>query len=162
MKGAVISRGAQELRILSHKNLLTFFPAISAAREGEQGTSTLLRSSGLHFKCWCSNLSPLTGIIFQALCQCRMFNLTSCWWLSSLLAAAVPLRVADSAQTLLQQDRVSIFPAQMKFHSQVLGCFICWRGVTDTVGELRPGRRQQDEGGFRHRMKIVKLALKLP
>lgn len=29
----------------------------------------------------------------------------------------------------------------------------------NTGGKLRPGKRQQDEGGFRHRMKIVKVAL---
>lgn len=32
----------------------------------------------------------------------------------------------------------------------------------DTVGKLRAGRRQQDERGFRDRMKIVNLALILP
>lgn len=66
------------------------------------------------------------------------------------------------AQTLLQQDRVSIFPAQMKFHSQVWGVLFVGEGVMNAGGKLRPGRRQQDEGGFRHRMKIVKLALILP
>lgn len=32
----------------------------------------------------------------------------------------------------------------------------------NTGEKLRPLRRQQDEGGFRHRMKIVKVALILP
>lgn len=82
--------------------------------------------------------------------------------LSSLLAAAMPLRVAGPAQTLLQTRTKFPFFLPRWNSTRRCGVFICWRGVVNTVEKLSAVRRQQDEGGFRHRMKIVKLALILP